>query len=88
MPHASIGVFKSSHSSHVTRGRLHWLESLIAFLFFVSLFIGFGGFIHTPGSSHSKQRIQNVNTDSKKTVTITLPIPSKNNKKASSSNKL
>ena len=62
MPHASMGLLKSSHSQMAMRRRLPWIEFLIVILFLASLWIGLGG---TPTTVHSSKHKTNAQKSSK-----------------------
>ena len=79
MPHASLGLLKSSHSQMAMRRRLPWIEFLIAILFFLSLWIGLGG---TPTSIHSSKHKANVQKSAKSVNNVESPKTSQVSKRS------
>jgi len=81
MPHASLGLLKSSHSQMTMRRRLPWIEFLIAILFFLSLWIGIGG---TPNTVHSTKHKAKVQKSSKSINKVVTPKTSQLTKRSAS----
>jgi len=82
MPHASLGLLKSSHSQMAMRRRLPWIEFLIAILFLASLWIGLGDI---PTAVHSSKHKTNAQKSDKSIKKIVSPKTSQVTKRSNNS---